>query len=201
MRHARCILFILTALFFSRTAAASAVYAWVPDDPKGCCRGVMELSDAAYASGGAIWTPDKPDANSVERFHFEGRFKVSALHPAAMPDSGDVELIVSFAATPDTARCCAWDFALRVVGNGLAGRLRVSTQNDDIILSGTETGWQIERAGSNAISSGTICGTGANTPCLNGSGRWVLISSPASLKKTSTHFPASATTDTSFPLR
>lgn len=203
MRSARFIFFILTAAFFlSPAARASVVYAWVPDDPNGCCRGVIELSDAAYASGAVTWTPAQPpDGNPVERFYFEGRFKVGQMHPASSSDSPEVNLVVSFAATPETRRCCAWDFALRVAGTGLSGRLRVTTQNDDIILSGTDAGWKIERAGSDAVTSGTICGTGSATACLNGGGRWLLISGPGSLRKTSAHAPASARADTSFPLR
>lgn len=203
MRYARFILLILVStLLLGRGAQASVVYAWVPDDPSGCCRGIIELSDAAYASGGATWTPGQPlEGNPVERFYFEGRFKVGAMHPASTANAGDIDLVVSFAATPETARCCAWDFALRVAGAGLSGRLRVTTQNDDIILSGTEAGWKIERAGSDAIASGTICGTGSDTACLNGSGRWVLITGPASLKKTSAHAPERMSADTSFPLR
>ncbi|MGE3334177.1 MAG: hypothetical protein AB7I36_11070 [Rhodospirillaceae bacterium] len=203
MRHARFIFLILAAtLLLHRTANASVVYAWVPDDPNGCCRGVLELSDAAYESGGAAWTPGQPlDGNPVERFHFEGRFKVGAMHPASTASGSDIDLVVSFAATPETARCCAWDFALNVTGTGLAGRLRVTTQNDDVILSGTAAGWTIERAGSDAIASGTICGIGAEIACLNSGGRWVMISGPAVLQKTKAHAPASARADTSFPLR
>jgi hypothetical protein len=203
MRSARFMLLILPAtLLLHRGAIASVVYAWVPDDPNGCCRGVIELSDAAYASGGATWTPRQPVAgNPIERFHFEGRFKVGALNPASTADAGEIDLIVSFAATPETAGCCAWDFELRVAGNGLTGRLRVTTQNDDVILSGTEAGWKIERAGSDALASGTICGLGSDTACLNGSGRWVRISDPAGLRKVSAHAPESVKADTSFPLR
>jgi hypothetical protein len=203
MREVRFIFLILVAVFLlTRPAGAAAIYSWVPDDPNGCCRGVLELSDSAYASGAATWTPGQPlDETPVERFHFEGRFKVGQMHPASTASNTDVELAVTFAATPETARCCSWDFALRVAGTGLSGRLRVTTQNDDIILSGTETGWKIERAGSNAVASGTICGLGSDIACLNGSGRWVLISGPASLQKTSAHIPESAATDTSFPLR
>lgn len=173
------------SLFMSTAASASAVYAWVPDDPNGCCRGVLKISDAAFAAGEAHWTPGSPlDTNPVERFYFEGRFRAGAFHPAAIAAGGDVELIVNFAATPETSRCCAWDFQLRTEANGLAGRLRVTTQNDDTILSGANGRWRIERAGSDAISSGVICGDDAQTPCVRDTGRWVLISPPRIRKTT-----------------
>jgi hypothetical protein len=195
----------LTALCFARPADASAVYAWVPEDPNGCCRGVLELSDAAYLAGGASWTPGFPqDGNPVERFHFEGRFKVSDLHPTSLTGVAaerGVDLVVSFAATPETERCCAWDFQLEVDGKGLRGRLRVTAQNDDVILAGTDAGWKIERAGSDAISSGVICGAGSNQPCVGDRGRWVLISAPGGVQKTSGHGTESRPIGASFPLR
>lgn len=191
MRLPHFILFMVAGLVLARAASASAVYAWVPEDPESCCRGVLELSDAAFLAGEAIWTPGHPlDANPVERFHFEGRFKTGALHPTAAQEQ-EVELVVTFAATPETARCCAWDFQLRVAGDGLTGRLRVTTQNDDIILAGSDAGWQIAHAGSDAISYGVICGDTAPAPCLRDRGRWVLVSAPRGVQKTG-HRPGNA---------
>ncbi len=192
----------LAVVSLTRAAEASAVYAWVPEDPNGCCRGVLELSDAAFLAGGASWTPGFPlDANPVERFHFEGRFKVTDFHPVATGSERDVDLVVTFAATPETARCCAWDFQLSVKGDGLSGRLRVTTQNDDIILTGTPAGWIIERAGSDAITSGVICGSGANAACVGDRGRWVLISGPRGVQKTGGHRGESRPAEASFHLR
>jgi hypothetical protein len=192
----------LAVVSLSSAAEASAVYAWISEDPEGCCRGVLELSDEAFHAGGASWTPGFPlDANPVERFHFEGRFKVSDFHPTAAGPERDVDLVVTFAATPDTARCCAWDFQLSVKGEGLSGRLRVTTQNDDIILAGTPMDWSIERAGSDAIASGVICGAGANRGCVGDRGRWVLISRPGGLQKTGVHREESRPAEASFPLR
>lgn len=176
--------FAIVSLFALPTAAlASAKYAWVPEDPSSCCRGVLELSDEAFVAGAASWTPGFPDEGMpVERFHFDGRFKVSDLHPATVTAGAekDVELVVRFAAAPETTTlCCAWDFQLKVDGEGLSGRLRVTTENDDIIMVGTEKGWSIARAGSDALASGVICGVGEPSTCIGGRGRWVLISAPA----------------------
>jgi hypothetical protein len=201
MRLAVLIFAGLAAASLARTAEASAVFAWVPDDPNGCCKGVLELSDEAFLAGGASWTPGFPlDANPVERFHFEGRFKVRDLQPATEAER-DVDLIVSFAATPETARCCGWDFQLNVQGEGLSGRLRVTTQNDDIIMSGGAGGWNIERAGSDAISSGVICGAGASAACTGARGRWVLISRPGGVHKTGGHRVESRPIEANFHLR
>ena len=95
----------LAAMFaLPHAALASAKYAWVPEDPDACCRGVLELSDEAFVSGAASWTPGFPNEGiPVERFHFDGRFKVAELHPTAAATADaekDVELVVRFAATP-----------------------------------------------------------------------------------------------------
>lgn len=193
---------LAVAVLAPRTTAASAKYAWVPEDPNACCRGVLELSDEAFLAGGATWTPGFPlEGNPVERFHFEGRFKVSELQPASSAAERDVDLVVTFAATPETARCCAWDFQLRVAGDGLTGRLRVTTQNDDIVLSSVNGAWRIERAGSDAVTSGSVCGTGAPSPCTGDRGKWVLISSPNRLQKTGDHGGAIPFSTPSFHLR
>lgn len=196
---------LAAALLLPNAAYAAATYAWVPDDPNGCCRGVLELSDDAFASGRASWTPSFPaEGNPVERFHFDGRFKVTDLQPKAAVTKDaekDVELVVRFASTPDAAPCCAWDFQLKVDGAGLSGRLRVTTQNDDIILVGTEKSWQIERAGSDALSSGVICGPDGTTACSSGRGRWVLISAPGREQRASNHGSESATEAASLHLR
>jgi len=173
------------AVFLAPQAAnASAVYAWIPNDPASCCRGVLELSDAAYAAGGVSWQPGAPlDSASVERFHFEGRFKTGPLHPTAL--AGDeIEISIAFAASPPSALCCAWNFELRVAGEGLTGRFRVTTQNDDVIMSARDGVWELERAGTDAVPSGVVCGQGAPRPCLRSRGKWVLISAPSALRKT-----------------
>ena len=174
------------AAFLSPHAAnASAVYAWVPDDPTSCCRGVLELSDAAYAAGGAVWQLGAPIENApIERFHFEGRFKTGPLHPTASAND-EIEISIAFAASPPQALCCAWNFELRVSGDGLTGRFRVTTQNDDVIMSAHDGAWELERAGSDAVPSGVVCGRDAPHPCLGDRGKWVLISAPAAMRKTS----------------
>ncbi|MGE4063523.1 MAG: hypothetical protein AB7E79_09160 [Rhodospirillaceae bacterium] len=198
----RFILFLLTCLAsvaLARGAAASAVYAWVPVDPTGCCRGILELSDDAYRAGVASFTPDmSPDLNPVARFHFEGRFKVADLQPIAAGPEQEVELNVM--ARPGLPGCCAWEIQLQIDGKQLKGRLRVTAPNDDVILSSSGNGWRIERAGSDAVSSGVICGSGAAHPCNGDRGQWVLVTAPGGVQKTGQAREGDGSPGT-FPLR
>lgn len=165
-------------------AIAAATYAWVPHQPNGWCQGVLELSDEAFLRGRVGWMmTGMPDTtHPIARFDFDVRLNAADLDRTLAVTGGaesNVEFAVRFGAPSDPSMlCCAWDFDLKVEGAGLSGRLRVTTEHYDIILAGTEKGWEIERAGSDASSSGVICGVGGTSPCVSSGGHWVLISRP-----------------------
>lgn len=162
---------MVIALFYVRMAFAGAVYTWLPESPDGCCRGTLELSDEAFRAGEAIWQPgNPPDSAPMLRFDFEGQFRVP--HGS---ETRTLPLIINFAPGPAGDPCCAWDIHIATRGKELVGRLRITTENDDIIMSGDDGSWQVDLAGSDRVVSGTICANSpAFPPCPGGRGRWVL---------------------------
>ncbi len=161
-------------------AHAKAVYAWVPDDRAGCCRGVLEISDEAYFAGQAAWQNDKPaPAVAVERFFFEGKFTVLD-ELKRNPENPTMEVTVSVnLAAQDSEHCCEWDLQVRVTETGgLDGHVRLKTKADEIVMSGENDQWGLDRARSDVLPSGIVCGLAPKTSCSRAGGRWMLVSAP-----------------------
>lgn len=172
--------FILAALFGASRADAKAIYAWVPDDRGGCCRGVLELSDEAYYAGQASWQHDKAaPVVPIERFFFEGRFTVLD-ELKRNPENPTMEVTVStnLAAQVEAERCCEWDVQVRITETGLEGRVRLKTKSDEVVLSGTSDQWGLDRARSDVVPSGIVCGIAPKGICSGATGRWMLVSAP-----------------------
>lgn len=179
----RIALLLATAFFATAQAAsadAKAVYAWVPDDRAGCCRGVLEISDEAYFAGQAAWQHDKPvPTTAVERFFFEGKFTVLD-ELKRNPENPTMEITVSTnLSAKDAEHCCEWDIQVRVTETGgLEGGVRIKTKADEIVMSGTAEQWGLDRARSDVLPSGIVCGLAPKTPCTRAGGRWMLVSAP-----------------------
>jgi hypothetical protein len=173
-------LFLAAAVFSACEARAKAIYAWVPDDRAGCCRGVLEISDEAYYAGQAAWQHDKPTPTvAIERFFFEGRFTVLD-ELKRNPENPTLEVTVStnLAAQPEAERCCEWNIQLRVTETGLEGQVRLKSKSDEIVMSGNSDQWGLDRARSDVIPSGIVCGTAPKSTCSSATGRWMLVSAP-----------------------
>jgi hypothetical protein len=161
-------------------AEAKAIYAWVPDDRAACCRGILEISDEAYFAGQAAWrNGDAAPSPPIERFFFEGRFTVLD-ELKRNPENPTLEIIVStnLAAQPAAERCCEWDIRVRITETGLDGQIRLKTKSDEVVMSGTGEQWGLDRAYSDVIPSGIVCGVAPKTTCSRASGRWMLLSAP-----------------------
>jgi len=170
----------ISGMFLALPAHAKAIYAWVPDDRASCCRGILEISDEAYFAGQAAWKSGAGTAPvSVERFFFEGRFTVldeRKSNPAN--PTIDVTVSASLAAQPESERCCEWDIAVRITDTGLAGHARLKTKTDEVVMTGTAEQWGLDKAHSDVIPSGNVCGTPPKPTCASATGRWVLVSAP-----------------------
>jgi hypothetical protein len=174
------IVVLAAALFFSGSAHAKAIYAWVPDDRAGCCRGVLEISDEAYFAAEAAWQHGQPAPNlAVERFFFEGRFTVLD-EQKRNPENPTLEVTVSTNLTSqaDAERCCEWDIQVRITELGLEGHARMKTKSDEIRMSGTSDQWGVDLARSDVVPSGLVCGVAPKTTCSSATGRWMLVSAP-----------------------
>lgn len=174
------LLLCAAALLRAGDAHAKAVYAWVPDDRAGCCRGVLEISDEAYFAGQAAWQNDKPAASiAIERFFFEGRFTVLD-ELKRNPENPTMEITVSTnLAAQDAEHCCEWDLQVRVTETGgLDGHLRLKTKADEVVMSGSGDQWGLDRARSDILPSGIVCGLAPKTSCSRAGGRWMLVSAP-----------------------
>lgn len=161
-------------------ASAKAVYSWVPDDRAGCCRGVLEISDEAYFAGHAAWkSGEGADSMEIERFIFEGSFRVlderklNPEHPTI-----DIHVNTVLAHEPPDARCCEWDIEVRITPTGLEGHTRLKTKGDAVSLSGEGDYWGMDLVRSDFLPSGIVCGEAPKGECANAGGRWVLISAP-----------------------
>ncbi|MGE4063522.1 MAG: hypothetical protein AB7E79_09155 [Rhodospirillaceae bacterium] len=165
-------------------AFAKAVYAWVPDDRAGCCRGVLEVSDEAYYAAQAAWQHDRPvPMPAIERFFFEGRFTVlDELKRNPENPTLDVTVSTNLTAQPESERCCEWDIQLKITETGLEGRIRLKTRSDEVVMSGAVDQWGLDRARSDVIPSGIVCGIAPKTTCSRATGRWMLVSAPAPKK-------------------
>lgn len=174
-------LLFVAALVRAGDAHAKAIYAWVPDDREGCCRGMLELSDEAYFAGQAAWQNGTPVAAvPVERFFFEGRFTVLD-ELKRNPENPTLLITVNanLAAQPEKERCCEWDIQVRVTETGgLEGHARLKTKSDEIVMSGTADQWGLDQARSDILPSGIICGIAPKTTCSSATGRWMLVSAP-----------------------
>lgn len=173
-------LILATAVFFTNSAQAKAIYAWVPDDRAGCCRGVLEISDEAYYAAQAAWQHDKPTAAiPIERFFFEGKFTVLD-EQKRNPENPTLEVTVStnLSSKPDTERCCEWDIQLKLTELGLEGHARMKTKSDELVMSGTSDQWGVDLARSDVVPSGLVCGVAPKTTCSSATGRWMLVSAP-----------------------
>jgi hypothetical protein len=171
---------LLAAVGAAAQAQAKAVYAWVPDDRAGCCRGILEISDEAYFAGQAEWRHDAPARPpAVEWFFFEGRFTVLD-ELKRNPENPTLEVTVStnLTAQPEAERCCEWDIRVRVTDLGLEGAVRLRTKSDEVVMSGSGDQWGLERARSDVVPSGLVCGISPKTTCSRATGRWVLVSAP-----------------------
>lgn len=171
---------LVAAVLGAHDAHAKAIYAWVPDDRGGCCRGVIEISDEAYYAGQVAWQHDKPaPVAPIERFFFEGRFTVLD-ELKRNPENPTLEITVStnLAAQPEAERCCEWNIQLRITETGLEGSVRMKTKSDEIVMSGTADQWGLDRARSDVIPSGIVCGIAPKTTCSSATGRWMLVSAP-----------------------
>lgn len=169
------------ALAYPGDAHAKAIYAWVPDDRGGCCRGTLEISDEAYFAGVAAAQHGKPALPlAVERFFFEGRFTVlDELKRNPENPTMLVTVSTSLASQPEAERCCEWDIEVRITEAGLEGRARLKTKSDEVAMSGTAEQWGLDLARSDVIPSGVVCGVAPKTRCSSATGRWVLVSAPA----------------------
>jgi hypothetical protein len=177
-------LFCAGAVLAADDAHAKAVYAWVPDDRAGCCRGVLEISDEAYFAGQAAWQHDKAGpAVQVERFFFDGRFTVLD-ELKRNPENPTMEVTVSTnLAAQDAEHCCEWDLQVRITETGgLDGHLRLKTKADEIVMSGAGDQWSLDRARSDVLPSGIVCGLAPKTSCSRAGGRWMLVSAPTPKK-------------------
>lgn len=174
-------LVLATGLLLAAPASAEAIYAWVPDDRGGCCRGQIELTDEAYFAGLAAWkNGDQQTTVPVERFFFEGRFTVLD-ELKRNPENPTLEITVSpvLAAQPVEDRCCEWDIEVRVTPTGgLEGHTRLKTKSDEVALSGESDYWQVDLAKSDVLPSTIICGEEPKGDCANARGRWMLIAAP-----------------------
>ncbi len=184
----RSILSVLTlcaaALLGVQPAEAKATYAWVPDDRAGCCRGVLEISDEAYFAGQAAWQSGQPAGPvAVERFFFEGRFTVLD-ELKRNPENPTMEVTVSTnLAAQEPEHCCEWDLQVKVnETGGLDGHLRLKTKADEIVMSGSGDQWGLDRARSDVLPSGIVCGLAPKTSCSRAGGRWMLVSAPTAKK-------------------
>jgi len=171
----------IAALLCSGPASAKAIYAWVPDDRGGCCRGVLEISDEAYYAGVAAWKNgiDAPKP-AIERFFFEGRFTVlDELKRNAENPTMEITVNTSLAAQEGAERCCEWDIDVRVTETGgLDGHARLKTKSDEVVMSGTADQWGLDRARSDVLPSGIVCGVAPKNSCSSAGGRWMLVSAP-----------------------
>ncbi len=172
--------FVAAAFARIGDAQAKAIYAWVPDDRGGCCRGTLEISDEAYFAGVAAAQHGKPALPlAVERFFFEGRFTVLD-ELKRNPENPTMLVTVStgLAAQPEAERCCEWDIEVRVTDAGLEGHARLKTKSDEVRMSGTSDQWGLDLARSDVIPSGVVCGIAPKARCSSATGRWVLVSAP-----------------------
>lgn len=180
MSALRLPLILASALLVNGGAHAKAIYAWVPDDRAGCCRGVVEISDEAYFAAQAAWRHAQSAPNvAIERFFFEGRFTVLD-EQKRNPENPTLEVTVSTNLTsqPDDERCCEWDIQLKITELGLEGHARIKTKSDEVVMSGTNDQWGVDVARSDVVPSGLVCGVAPKTTCSSATGRWMLVSAP-----------------------
>jgi hypothetical protein len=168
------------ALTHPGNAQAKAIYAWVPDDRGGCCRGTLEISDEAYFAGTAAAKHGDPAPPlAIERFFFEGRFTVlDELKRNAENPTMLVTVSTNLAAQPEAERCCEWDIQVRITETGLEGHARLKTKSDEVAMSGTADQWGLDLARSDVIPSGVVCGVAPKARCSSATGRWMLVSAP-----------------------
>ena len=174
-------LVFVAALLGTNPSQAKAIYAWVPDDRAGCCRGVLEISDEAYFAGIAATKHDTPAPKlAIERFFFEGRFTVlDELKRTPENPTMVVTVSTNLAAQPENERCCEWDIEVRITETGLEGHARLKTKSDAVVMSGNSEQWGLDLARSDVVPSGLVCGVAPKTTCSGATGRWMLVSAPA----------------------